>query len=402
MSYNLGKININRCDLYVILWAMYSFQGILYSQGIINQVLQLSMLVWCMVASLKYLTNLTHLPSLLKVTSFLVYMYLIYGLIYILFSQPVTFESGDSPASYYYLQQSLNSLLPIFLFYKYSKDRYITENRLRVYFFIFVVIAICNFQHSYQEKLLADLYDRTEFTNNVGYTFLSLMPMLYLFKKTPVTQYLLSSLVLVFIIMGMKRGAILIGALCFFQFLYQNWDNASRVKDRLLIFVLTLLILGVAYWYVNYMLEYSDYFVQRLEATQTMDSSERDVIVSIIWEKYWANISVTSLLLGNGANSTISFAGNYAHQDWLETLCNNGLVGVGVLLSFYITFLKSALSKGFNYQKSLKSIFKLLFLICFMRTLFSMSIQGMEISITMMIGFLSYNQLKNENTSSYR
>lgn len=400
MTYKLGEIN--RCDLYVILWAMYSCQGSLYSQGIINQALQLSMLVWCIVASFKFLINLTRMPHLLKVTSLLVYMYLIYGLIYILFSQPVTFESGYSPASYYYLQQSLNSLLPIFLFYTYSKDGYLTEKRMRVYFFIFIIVAICNFLHSYQENLRADLYGRTEFTNNVGYTFLSLMQMLYLFNKKPIVQYVLLSIVLAFIIMSMKRGAIVIGTLCFIQFLYQNWKNSSRTKDRILIFVLTLLILGVAYWYVNNMLEHSDYFVRRLEATQEMDSSGRTDLVSIIWEKYWTNISMISLLFGNGANSTISFAGNYAHQDWLETLCNNGVVGVGILLSFYITFLKSAFSKQFKCKKSLKSIFKMLFLICIMKTIFSMSIQGMEISITMMIGFLSYNEFKDENTSSYR
>lgn len=402
MSYNLGKININRCDLYIILWAMYSFQGIIYSQGIINQMLQFLMLVWCIVACLRYIINLICMPRLLRVTSLLVYMYLIYGLIYICYSQPVTFENGDSLASYYYLQQSYNSLLPIFLFYKYSKDGYITEKRLRVYFFMFVVVAICNFQHSYQEKLLADLYGRTEFTNNVGYTFLSLMPMLYLFNKKPVVQYVLLSIVLAFIIMSMKRGAIVIGILCFFQILYQNWKNSSRAKDRQLIFVLTLLILGVVCWYVNNMLENSEYFVRRLKATEEMDSSERNDLVSIIWEKYWTNISVFSLLLGNGANSTISFAGNYAHQDWLETLCNNGVVGIGILLSFYITFLKSAFLKKNKCKKSLKPIFKMLFLICIMKTIFSMSIQGMEISITLMIGFLSYNEFKDENTSSYR
>lgn len=44
----------------------------------------------------------------------------------------------------------------------------------------------------------------------------------------------------------------------------------------------------------------------------------------------------------------------------------------------------------------------MLFLICIMKTFFSMSIQEMELSITMMIGFLSYNEFKNESTPSYR
>lgn len=400
MTCNLGKIN--RSDLYVMLWVMYSFQGILYSQGIINQILQFLMLVWCLVVSLKYLINWTHLPKLLKVTNLLLYMYLAYGLVYMLCSQPVSFADGGSPPAYYYLQHTLNSLLPIFLFYCYAKNGYITEQRLRVYFVLFVVVAICTFQHLHQEQVGADVYGRTEFTNNVGYTFLALMPMLFLFNRKPFVQYVFASILLLFIVMGMKRGAIVIGTLCFLHFFYQNWTNTSKVSARLLIILLTLLFIGVACYYVSIMLEHSSLFLQRLEATQNMDSSGRDALVSVIWEKYWSNIGIDSLLLGNGANSTIAFAGNYAHQDWLETLCNNGIVGVGILLSFYITFLRSALSKKFKGRKYLKSAFQMLFLICIMKTIFSMSIQEMELSITMMIGFLSYNEFKNESTPSYR
>lgn len=400
MTCNLGKIN--RSDLYVMLWVMYSFQGILYSQGIINQILQFLMLVWCLVVSLKYLINWTHLPKLLKVTNLLLYMYLAYGLVYMLCSQPVSFADGGSPPAYYYLQQTLNSLLPIFLFYCYAKNGYITEQRLRVYFFLFVVVAICTFQHLHQAQVGADIYGRTEFTNNIGYSFLALMPMLFLFYKKPIVQYVLASILLLYIMMGMKRGAIVIGTLCFLYFFYQNWRNTSKVSGRLLIILLTLLFVGVACYYVSTMLEHSSLFLQRLEATQEMDSSGRGDLVSVIWEKYWSNIGIDSLLLGNGANSTIFFAGNYAHQDWLETLCNNGVVGVGILLSFYITFLRSSLSKRFKGQQFLKSAFQMLFLICIMKTFFSMSIQEMELSITMMIGFLSYNEFKNESTPSYR
>lgn len=55
----------------------------------------------------------------------------------------------------------------------------------------------------------------------------------------------------------------------------------------------------------------------------------------------------------------------------------------------------------FKGQKYLRSAFQTLFFICIMKTLFSMSIQEMELSITMMIGFLSYNGFKNETASSY-
>lgn len=314
-----------------------------------------------------------------------------------IFSEPVFFDTGEKPASYYYIQQSMNSLLPIFLFYHYSKKGFLTEERLRIYLILFIIVSICDFQHSYQEKLISDVYGRTEFTNNVSYSFLALMPMLYLYNKKPLFQYLLASMVLMFIMMGMKRGAIIIGALCFFQFLYLNWKNASKSNDKMFICLLTILIIVAVCWYVNYLLASSDYLLQRLQATEEMDSSGRDDLVKTIWSNYWLRINVFTLLLGNGANSTIAFAGNYAHQDWLETLCNNGLIGIICLLSFYINFYKLAISKSLHSANIImSSIFKMLFFICIMKTLFSMSIQGMEMPITLMIGFLIF--YKNENT----
>lgn len=394
MNFSIGRLN--RCDVYVFLWAIYTLQGFLYPQGLINQFLQMVMIFWCATVSIKYFINYQRIPHLLKTTIMLVYMYMIYGLIYMVFSKPVVFDSGDSPASYYYLQQSLNSLLPIFLFYQYSKKKFLTETRLRAYLLFFIIIDFCAFQHSYQEKLISDLYGRTDFTNNVSYSFLALMPMLYFYKKKPLFQYLLASVLLMAIMMGMKRGAIVIGALCFFQFLYLNWKNASKTNEKMIICLLTVLIMIVAWWYISDVLANNDYFIKRLQATEEMDSSGRDDLVKIIWNKYWLNIDVVTLFLGNGANATIAFAGNYAHQDWLETLCNNGLLGICILLSFYVRFFMSAMSNKHNINNIMSSAFKMLFIICIMKTLFSMSIQGMDLPVTLMLGFLSF--YRNENT----
>lgn len=389
MTLNIGRLN--RCDIYILLWTIYTLQGFLYPQGVTNQVVQMIMVVWCIVVSIKCLVNYKYVPRLLKMTVILVCMYIIYGLIYMLFSMPVVFDSGYSPASYYYIQQSLNSLLPIFLFYQYSKKGFLKEDRIRVYLVIFIIIGICDFQHSYQEKLVSDLYGRTEFTNNASYSFLALMPMIYFYNKKPLFQYLLTAIVVMFIIIGMKRGAIIIGTLCFLQFLYLNWKNNSKTSNRIIICLLTILTIVAVWWYVSGMLANSEYLMQRLQATEEMDSSGRDDLVRMIWSNYWLNINVFTLLLGNGANSTIAFAGNYAHQDWLETLCNNGLLGVVILLSFYVTFCRSSLSKRLHkVNNTMSSAFKMLFIICIMKTLFSMSIQGMEMPITLMIGFLSY------------
>ena len=103
---------INQCDIYVGLWCIYMLQGVLYSPGIINQLIQLIMLLWCMVAVFKHLIQSEGDSSILKVTMVLIVMYTIYGSIHIMFDAPIMVQG-----QHVYLQNALKSLAPIFLFY---------------------------------------------------------------------------------------------------------------------------------------------------------------------------------------------------------------------------------------------------------------------------------------------
>ena len=76
---------INQCDIYVGLWCIYMLQGVLYSPGIINRILQLIMLLWCMIIVFRYMQSIIYMPSILKATFVLIVMYTIYGGIHIMF-----------------------------------------------------------------------------------------------------------------------------------------------------------------------------------------------------------------------------------------------------------------------------------------------------------------------------
>lgn len=386
--------DINRCDLYVLIWGIYMMQGVLYPSGIINVALQFVLLAWALCVSLRYFLSFRENPALLNITSLLVFMYIVYGGLYMLFGERfVIVDLDTSPSLYVYLQTALNSLLPIYLFYDYSKRRYLTEKRINFYFILFVLIYIVLFYKNYNDMLInaaLEGVDRDEFTNNTGYSFLTLFPFLYFWRKQTIIQYVSVLILLIFILMGMKRGAIMIAAICFVLFLYHNWRESERSKGKFMIMLLSLAIVSGIVYYVEMMLETNDYFMYRIEQTLEGDSSGRNIIYSKIKNVILEEPSSLKLIFGHGANSTISFAGNYAHQDWLEIACNNGLLGVVIFALFFIIYYIAVIKSKRVCPRYIYNAFFILFFISLSKTMFSMSIQNLAISQTLLIGYFLY------------
>lgn len=384
--------SLNRCDAYVGLWCIYMLQGFLYPVGIINQALQLILIIWALFATFQ---SWSDSRGLMKWTHSLIIMYIIYGFFAILLNNDNIYTS-----SYVYLQSSLNSLLPIFLFYKFSKEGMLKISHIKWYIFIFIATYIVKYYLEYQWLLSNSTWGRDEFTNNSGYNFVLLMPLLYFFVKRPIIQYSTLIVVLLYTFLSMKRGAILIGFLCFIVFIIQNFRNSNNRKHKFFIIVLTAFILILGIEYIEQTLVSSDYFVRRIEQTTSGDSSGRDEIYKSVWNGYWSDSSIFQLLFGHGANSTIEYAGNFAHQDWLETLCNNGLVGFIILLGFFVSFLREVLnSKKIVKDKTFFYVFSMCLAICFIRTFMSMSIQEFEPCQTLVIGMLMYVNSRNYTAS---
>ena len=305
---------INQCDVYVGMWCIYMLQGVLYPPGIINRLLQLIMLLWSMRALFKYMIQSTKNSSLLKATFGLIIMYVIYGIIHIMFGN-TTFHGR-----YVYLQTALNSLAPIFLFYYFTMDGKLTSDRIRIYLPILIVICILLYYKNETQVLLTTT--KEEITNNAGYYFVPLIPFLFFYSKRPFLQYVLMGIILVYVFMGMKRGAILIGVLSTLVLLYANIKDSSQ-STKFLFVVLTIIIVVGICKYVGYMMDNSAYFMARFEQTLEGDSSGRDVIYTNLWNALLLEPNPFYFYFGRGAESTLKVAGALAHQDWLEIFCNN-------------------------------------------------------------------------------
>jgi hypothetical protein len=204
------------------------------------------------------------------------------------------------------------------------------------------------------------------------------------FPKKIILQYVLMGLCVVFIVMAMKRGAILIGAIVVLLFIWSNFRHASYKQKFIVLFVSALLLM-CGYMVVDYMLDNSHYFNARLKATEAGKMSGRNKLYPMIWQAFVNEPNLLIQLFGRGANGTLKIAPNYAHSDWLEILTNQGLMGISVFIAYWYCF-------WFNVKYKVRNIYdklSLLMILCitFMQTIFSMSISSMEIYLTSVMGF---------------
>lgn len=383
----LGINHINRSDIFLALNILYSMQGILYPNGIINQALQLVIIIWGLSIFSKFLLSQLRQTRFLKATTALVLMYCLYGCILLFFGNPLIINIPDAPSRYIYLQVSLRSLLNIYVFYHYASKGFLTSSRIRIYTILLLCSLIPRFYYTQAQIML--ISNRDAVTNNIGYIFLSIIPALFFFVNRPLLQYLLLATTMFFIIMAMKRGAIAIGLLAVLFLIYSNVFSKNRKQKFGTLLLTIILVLGVIS-IVSYLMSNDGYFLYRIEQTLEGDGSGRGDIYSILWGKLLKEQSVIYMLFGRGADSTWALAGNYAHQDWLETFCNNGLMGCIILFNFFICLLRDVLYSKQVFSKNYRIAYVVLFMIILCQTMFSMSIQCLEIPISIVLGYLTY------------
>ena len=383
---NLANKLINRCDCYILMWCLYMMQGFLYPQGIINQTLQMVMILWSGMAACKYLLGRACDSKILNATSWLVLMYILYGGYIIFFGDGVTLYDKAAPRDYVYLQNSLASLLPIFLFYSFASRGYLTGERIARYIPLFILVFIVHFLRIMVKTRLQ--LGAEDITNNASYLFLSLLPILYFLKGKLLLQYLVLSICLAFILMGMKRGVYLLAFFSTIYFLFTSLVNQSRFKQ----IVMVLFFGSMAIFVINYIAELMDtneFFMKRLEETIEGKTSGRDRLYSTIWNEIKTEDNLLHFIFGRGANSTLKYAGNYAHNDWLETTCNNGILGLCILVYFFIS-LFSQIGSLRKTQYYIYYSFILVVFLLFSRTIISMSIQNIDIASSMLLGYGAY------------
>lgn len=378
----LLKSCFNICGLYILIWCLYAFHwNEIFVGSIIDRISVLFLgfnILVSIICMSKIQTDIS-LNLFLRWIKVLLLLFCIYGGLYLIMGKQsdMLVAMGVSPVSY--IVGPLRSFLPVFAFYYFAKEGKLTEDMVKLCFFVLLMLYGA-FSFIKTELMMSDV-TRIGFTNNMGYLFVALIPYVYVFRKS-IIQYVSLAVVMLFILKAMKRGAILVAVIIACMFMWTKYKESRKSERAWIIIISVLFVLAAAYYIMTVMMN-DAYFQYRIQATLEGDSSGRDEIIDSL-RLYLANeASVFELLFGSGADATVSIAGNYAHNDWYEVLINQGVFGLIVYITYWYQSYRYT-RRCHGYEKSMILSFVLTYFLC---CFFSMSYSCIPLAATLLLGY---------------
>lgn len=362
---------------------VYQLQDLLFLKGIAAQLIFIVLMLFTLFTVVE-VNRCYRTGPYIKWLNIMMLVLFIYGLIPILGNY--TYHKGGYAnnvlGNYSYLQGLIRSVLPIYAFLYFTLKRQITSNNIRSFFFIFLISYI--FVYYQRLEIVTLKLDREEITNNTGYLFVPLIPMMHLVKIKEIWKYVLLCVILVFLLLSMKRGAFLAGSIAFIIYLAQH----IRVKSKTQLFYILLLsciAIFIVYRFGINLYSTSDYFQKRLMSTLEGNTSGRDTLFNFFYNYYLEKSTWMEFFLGHGADGTISLYGLYAHNDWLEFAINQGVLGLLLYLIYWVTFIWE--EKKYCGPKECKHALRDIMIVYFIITFYNYAINNMPIAATMCIGY---------------
>ena len=378
-------------NIYILLWIVYDMQSFIFGRtgsliaALIVVVLIAVSLYYCGYALMKY-----KLPDYVKGLTLLLGMFMVYGLVLILSGRKIT-VFGQVFSNYNYLKEIVISLLPIYPFYVFTRQGKLNEKTIRLLALFFLILTTYSFFYARQQYF--NKFQK-ETTSNIGYRFVSLLPLFVFWYKRRYIQYAGLAVIMLCVLLSFKRGAIITGGICLAIFLYQTTEHVSR-KQKIWTVLLSIIVIVAVVFFIQTLLNTNEFFNSRLEATLEGKSGGRDELYSVFWNHFKNESNPLHFLFGNGANATLIISTNYAHNDWLELAINQGVLGLIIYLYYWIMFYKSLRKSSFNNVIHLS--LNLLFVICFFKSLFSMSYGNMSLYSNICIGYCMGILNENQN-----
>mgnify|MGYP000144432068 CR=1 FL=1 len=232
--------------------------------------------------------------------------------------------------------------------------------------------------------------------NNNAYLLLSFLPMVYLNTSLKLKRVLTFVLV-IGIFLSLKRGAMVALLFCLLGgFLLEkrfiNKQNFIEKFKRIFIVVGAFIFLFFVYS------KFADIFIERF-ADFSGDSksfgSGRGNVYSLIWNDWFDSDNIIAYLLGKGYNSvqvlTKLKTGRalMAHSDVFNFIHSYGVLGIGLLITFFIHQLR-IIKKLYALRVKLVVPYFMLFVIFFFKSIYSGNFETPNF-IYLLIGFAVIN-----------
>ena len=235
-------------------------------------------------------------------------------------------------------RQFLLNFLPFFAFYYFTTKGILTEKKIKIFFILLLITFILNMQTTSLQLEIQT--GRDEFANNASYHIMGLLPFVFLIRKRFFTLFLIL-LFFWYSLGSMKRSVLIISLFSMILFTYSiYYEEKNTVKIKGLVIALLLsgaLLFSIQYYYLN--IGIGERFEERIMLMiYEGHSAGRDVLIKDFFEAWLASENIFSYIFGLGYGSSTSVISGSAHNDFMQILGENGLIGliIFLLLFFYL------------------------------------------------------------------
>lgn len=341
----------NLKNLFLFSFIVYFAQGAFYGNGsIVSQILLIVFLLISSYCGIRVLGERDK-PFFIWALYLFLGVYLI-GTVWACTEDLLSLKRGTTVNPLNYFKSILISLTPFFAGYYFSKKGQLNEKKLLVFFMFLIIDTIGSFYFNMEQVQSTGSTFREEITNNISYNFVGLLLFIPLLSKRAYWGYAGMGVLFYYIMIGAKRGAIIIGFLLailnVFYLLRSSGKDVRKIIRSFFIGLVGLVAIGLV---AHFVFQNSDYLQKRLRQTLEGNMSGRDTRYSAIWYAWHNSDSILNYLFGLGYLSSINITGGYAHNDWLELLSSFGLCGVFVYILFFVGLFKIALNKNYTFEQ---------------------------------------------------
>lgn len=382
MSAFFGNFFKNSCNVYTLGWLIYYSQKFISVPPVFFQILA-GLLLGVSLINVFRAQPYINQSHFLKFLNYFLLFLLIYWVVYL--CAPVIYRNGLPFSKTQSFKQILLSLLPIYSYYYYSVLGLCNEKWIENWLIPLFLAAFLGYLSyaSYGHYLNPDA---EEITNNAGYGFLALLPALVFVREKPAKMFVFLIIITVFVLIGMKRGAILI-ALIAIPYFFISIKNSISPKVRKSIIFVFVLFVCFSIFFVRYQINTSDYFVSRIDQTKNMNASNRENMYPFLFN-HFLNADIFEQVFGGGLDNTLTVIGDGAHNDWLEILIDHGIIGVIMFFLFWVNMYKDCkLSKN---DRAIYAAMLIFILMNFLKTLFSFSFNNFPVWGMPVFGYCLY------------
>lgn len=369
--------------IYIVLWVANVLQSIFINTSLSSLIVSVPLYSISLYCTYYVIVNFPGKPRYIKALSVFVIALLFYGLFRWIEGETL-YAAGRLTDTKESFMSVISSLMPIFAFYYFTITGSLNRRIIRNVVIIISVVSILEYLNNRMMVLSRSTSMYEDIVNNRAYSILALLPFICFIQKETFLKYLYLFAIIVFVVSGMKRGAIVCCAIMLVAYYFVNIKK-SGLRNKSVYFLGLIIVSIAVYGIFNHYLSSSDFFIYRFQSTLEGSDSGRSNIYETLWRHFTNEDNLLITLFGNGADGTLKVIGIHAHQDWLELLIDMGLLGVILYIVYWVNFYR--VYRQSEYDINLSAMVLLCFTYTFLRSCFSMSYMDIPFAIDLCIGY---------------